>query len=89
MKKQQKRKLIDSLLYGLMIFAAAVISLALVGIIAYILIQSLNTDNSSSSEFGSIISSLLPMIISTLWTVVVSLTIALPIGIMTAIYLHE
>ena len=29
------------------------------------------------------------MIVSTTWTVVMSLALALPVGVMTAVYLHE
>jgi phosphate transport system permease protein len=39
--------------------------------------------------FGPIEESLLPMIATTAWTVFVSLFIALPVGIMTAVYLNE
>jgi phosphate transport system permease protein len=38
---------------------------------------------------GPVEDSLLPMIVSTIWTVVVSLALALPVGIMTAVYFHE
>jgi phosphate transport system permease protein len=82
-KKIKKRKAVDSFLYGLMIAASVGIGAALIGIFVYILVQS-----AGSFKF-SIIFSLLPMIVSTAWTVVVSLALALPVGIMTAVYLHE
>ncbi|MCL2705972.1 MAG: phosphate ABC transporter permease PstA [Spirochaetaceae bacterium] len=88
MNSHSKRKTIDKSLYGLMFFASIVLGTALIGIIAYILIQSAGRVN-LSIILGPISESLLPMIISTSWTVVVSLATALPIGIMTAIYLHE
>ena len=65
-----------------MVFACAIVGAALIGIIAYVLIQTMG-------EALFRIRSLIPMIVSTAWTVAVSLTLALPVGIMTAIYLHE
>ena len=88
MKYNRKRKAIDSSLYGLMIFASIVIAAALIGIIAYILLQSAGHAK-LSLIFGPVSESLLPMIAATAWTVVVSLAIALPVGIMTAVYLQE
>ena len=87
-QRKTRRKTIDGIFYGLMIFASVAVSAALVGIIAYIVIQSAGRVK-LSTIFGSVNNSLLPMIVSTTWTVVVSLAIALPVGIMTAIYLHE
>ena len=89
----KKRKTIDGFLYGLMIAASAAVGAALIGIIAYILFQSMGNMERSifspvSDEHFSILS-LLPMIVATAWTVLVSLALALPIGIMTAVYLHE
>ena len=80
MKYLRKRKITDGSLYALMVFASVAVGAALIGIIAYILIQSAGFPGAGS---------LLPMIVSTAWTVVVSLAIALPVGVMTAIYLHE
>ena len=88
MTAHRKRKTIDGFLYGLMIFASVAVSAALIGIIAYILLQSAGRMK-LSIIFGPVNQSLLPMIVSTAWTVVVSLAIALPVGIMTAVYLHE
>ena len=91
MNRLRARKAADRSLYSLMVFASAVVGAALVGIIAYILIQSVGKpeDSGSAVVFFPGIRGLLPMIVSTAWTVVVSLAIALPAGIMTAIYLHE
>jgi phosphate transport system permease protein len=86
MKKTRKAK--DGFLYGLMVFASIIVLAALVGIIAYILIQSAG-GLKPNALFGLLQGSLLPMIAATTWTVVVSLAIALPVGIMTAIYLNE
>jgi phosphate transport system permease protein len=84
----KKRKAADSLWYVLMAIASAMVGAALVGIIAYILIQSAGMMK-LSIIFGPVNESILPMIVSTVWTVLVSLALALPVGIMTAIYLHE
>lgn len=84
----KKRKARDGFIYGLMVFAAVAVGAALIGIIAYILIQSAGRVK-LSILFGPVTESLVPMIVSTAWIVLVSLVIALPIGIMTAIYLNE
>ena len=92
MKHLQKRKAVDGFLYGLMIFASAMIIIALLGIIAYIFFQSAGHGSSGAGHEGASslgIRGLIPMIVSTIWTVVVSLALALPIGVMTAVYLHE
>ena len=86
MSSLKKRKTIDGFLYGSMIIASVAVGTVLIGIIAYILVQSAGTMK-LSIIFGPV--SLLPMIAATAWTVVVSLAIALPVGIMTAIYLQE
>ena len=84
----KKRKTADNFVYSLMIFASLAIVAALAGIIGYILVQSAGMIN-LSIIFGPVEESLLPMIVSTAWTVLVSLAIALPVGIMTAIFFHE
>ena len=84
----KKRKTVDSIIFGLMVFASLAVVAALAGIIGYILIQSAGMVN-LSIFFGPVNESLLPMIVSTAWTVFVSLTLALPVGIMTAIFFHE
>ena len=88
MSSRKKRKAIDSFLYSLMIVASAAVAVSLVGIIGYILFQSAGMVN-LSIIIGPINESLLPMIVSTTWTVAVSLALALPVGIMTAVYIHE
>jgi phosphate transport system permease protein len=95
----KKRKITDSFWYGLMTFASIAVGAALIGIIAYILIQAMGmaaaADHSNATSGAAAkteffrIRSLVPMIVSTAWTVVVSLVIALPVGVMTAVYLHE
>jgi phosphate transport system permease protein len=83
--------------------ASVAVGAALIGIIAYILFQALGMSvaaDHSNAAGGAInggaakaelfrIRNLIPMIVSTAWTVVVSLIIALPVGVMTAVYLHE
>ena len=88
MNSIRKRKTIDGFSYGLMIFASAAAGAALIGIVAYILFQSAGRVK-LSVIFGPVKESLLPMIVATAWTVLVSLAIALPVGIMTSVYLHE
>ena len=85
---RRKRKVADSFLYGLMVFASVLVAASLVGIVVYILSQSAGMLR-FSTVFGPGASSFLPMIVSTSLTVVTALTLALPIGIMTAIYLNE
>jgi phosphate transport system permease protein len=87
-KAFDKRKSIDGFFYGLMIFASVSVVASLIGIIGYILFQSAGMVN-LSVIIGPINESLLPMIVSTMWTVVVSLALALPVGIMTAVYFQE
>ena len=84
----KKRRIIDIFFYGLMALASLATVAALSGIVVYIFIQSAGQVK-LSFIFGSAEESLFPMIVSTAWTVLVSLAIALPVGIMTAIYLHE
>jgi len=87
----KRRKTIDGVIYCIMIFASVGVITALIGIVAYILIQSVGSSVISGHISSGInyLLSLIPMIASTTWTVVVSLALALPVGIMTAIYLHE
>ena len=82
------RKIIDHIFYGLMVCASIAVAAALIGITVYILIQSAG-QMKLSVIFGPVTESFLPMIISTAWTVLVSLAIALPVGIITAVYLRE
>ena len=86
MRKKQKIK--DGFVYSLMLFASLTVGFSLIGIIVYILMQSADKLK-ISTVFGSVEESFLPMIAATTMTVVTALTLALPIGIMTAIYLNE
>jgi phosphate transport system permease protein len=69
--------------------ALAAVILILLFVLAYILAQSAGFLNISflfkSAEAGGIF----PMVVTTLYVVLVSLVIALPVGIMTAVFLNE
>jgi phosphate transport system permease protein len=84
-----KRKILDRLTYLIMAAALGAVILVLLCILAYILVQSAGFLNFSflfnSAEAGGIF----PMVVTTLYVVVVSLLIALPVGIMTAVFLNE
>jgi len=87
MKNTQKRKIYDAALYALMCLGLAAVIITLVYILVYILIQSAGFINFSfitDKERG-----ILPMIVTTLYVVLVSIAIALPVGIATAIFLNE
>ncbi|MDR2181356.1 MAG: phosphate ABC transporter permease PstA [Treponema sp.] len=86
---RKTRKLRDGLLYGIMAASLAIVAAILFLILAYILSQSAGFLDLSfvfaSADDGGIF----PMVITTLYVVAVSLLIALPVGIMTAIFLNE
>ncbi|MDR1106140.1 MAG: phosphate ABC transporter permease PstA [Treponema sp.] len=83
------RKIRDGVLYGIMALALVLVAAILFLILAYILVQSAGflglSFVFSSAENGGIF----PMIVTTFYVVLVSLVIALPVGIMTAIFLNE
>jgi phosphate transport system permease protein len=83
------RKIRDGLLYGTMAASLVLVGGILFSILAYILVQSAGFLNLSfiftSAEEGGIF----PMVITTFYMVLVSLAIALPVGIMTAVFLNE
>jgi phosphate transport system permease protein len=87
MKNLTKRKILDKILYGIMAAALAGVIIALLFIIIYIFKSQAGFLNFSfiiGIEHG-----ILPMIVTTLYVVFVSILVALPIGIATAIYLNE
>ncbi len=87
-KNRNQRKLMDGLLYMLMAAATVVVVAALVMIIVYIIANGLGAislDFIFSSHEGGIF----PMIVTTAFLVVVAMFIALPIGIITALFLTE
>jgi len=85
----KKRAVLDGLLYGVMALIMTGVIVVLVYILFYILRSSAGFLNISfifrSAEEGGI----LPMVITTVYVVLVSIAIALPIGIATAIFLNE
>lgn len=86
---RRRRKLMDGFVYALMLAASALILAALLMIIVYILKEGMEYLNlsfiMSSAQEGGI----WPMIVTTLYVVITSLLIALPIGVVTAVYLTE
>jgi phosphate transport system permease protein len=83
------QKVRDGILYGIMALALVLVAAILFLILAYILVQSAGflgfSFVFSSAEDGGIF----PMIVTTFYVVLVSLVIALPVGIMTAVFLNE
>jgi phosphate transport system permease protein len=79
----------DGLLYGIMAAALVLVAAILLLILGYILVQSTGFLNLSfvfkPAESGGIF----PMVVTTFYIVAVSLLIALPVGIMTAVFLNE
>jgi phosphate transport system permease protein len=87
MKNLLKRKILDNLMYGIMAAAMACVIIALLFIIVYIFKSQagfLNLSFIVGIEHG-----ILPMIVTTLYVVLVSILVALPVGIATAIFLNE
>jgi phosphate transport system permease protein len=85
--KNKKRKILDGLLYCIMAMAMAGVIIALLFVIVYIFRSQagyLNWSFLTSAETG-----ILPMIVTTLYVVLVSIAIALPVGLATAIFLNE
>ncbi|MDR2210670.1 MAG: phosphate ABC transporter permease PstA [Spirochaetaceae bacterium] len=83
------RKVQDGLLYGIMAVSLAVVAGILLSLLAYILFQSAGFFNLSfifkSAEEGGVF----PMVLTTFYVAMVSLLIALPVGIVTAVFLNE
>jgi len=87
MKFNTRRKITDAVMYTFMSLGMLGVITALVFILVYIFSNSagfLNWSFITGVERG-----ILPMIVTTLMVVMVSITIALPVGISTAIYLNE
>jgi phosphate transport system permease protein len=87
MKNLTKRKILDKLLYGVMAAAMGGVIIALVFIIVYIF-----KSQAGFLNFKFIVgieNGILPMIVTTLYVVLVSILVALPVGIATAIFLNE
>ncbi|HRR02431.1 MAG TPA: phosphate ABC transporter permease PstA [Treponemataceae bacterium] len=84
-----KQKTKDGILYGIMILATGIILATLLWILFYIVSNGIGSINfafifSPGTEKG-----IFAMIVTTAWLVAVSLAIALPVGIITALFLNE
>jgi len=86
-KQLVKRKIMDNILYIVMAAAMAFVIIALLFIIVYIFRSQAGYLN-FSFIFG-VEKGILPMIVTTLYVVLVSIAIALPVGLATAIFLNE
>jgi len=87
MRQLKKRKILDNLLYGVMAAAMTGVIAALLYVLIYIFRSQagyLNLSFLLSAETG-----ILPMIVTTLYVVLVSIAVALPVGLATAIFLNE
>jgi phosphate transport system permease protein len=83
----RKRKIIDGLLYAIMGTAMVCVIAALLFVLLYIFRSQAGYFNLSfllSAETG-----ILPMIVTTLYVVLVSIAVALPVGLASAIFLNE
>ena len=90
----KRKRGVDGVLRGLIYAAAAITVLALVGLLLYILIRGIphlswSFLSSSYSETDPTRKGILPMLINTLYLVALTLLIAAPIGIASAIYLTQ
>jgi len=84
-----KRKIFDNLLYCLMAIALISVLSVLVLILVYIFKSSAGFLNLSLITGSAAEGGILPMLITSLYVVLVSVTVALPVGIITAIFLNE
>jgi len=86
-KRKKKRIILDNLLYIVMAAAMCAVIIVLFFILIYILRSQagfLNWSFLTSVEAG-----VFPMIVTTVYLVIVSIAVALPIGLATAIFLNE
>jgi phosphate transport system permease protein len=86
-KQLRKRKILDNLLYVIMAAAMAGVIVALLFVIVYIFRSQagfLTFSFLTNAQTG-----ILPMIVTTLYVVIVSIAVALPVGLATAIFLNE
>ena len=85
----KKRTLVDGSVYGLMALALVGV-LAILAYIVFYILSSASGFLSISFIFRSAVEGgIFPMVITTVYVVIVSILIALPIGIMSAIFLNE
>lgn len=90
-----KRRKVSDIILSLLIYLSAVVTVVtLVGIIGYILVNGISHISwhflsTPYSENNSALNGILPMIINTVYIVVITLLISTPIGISSAIYLTQ
>ena len=89
MKMLKKRRLFDNMLYGLMYAALAGVIAVLIFILFYILRSSAGFLNFSFLVKPATEGGIFPMVVTTVYVVLVSVIVALPIGLITAIFLNE
>jgi len=87
MKQLAKRKILDKIMYGVMVAAMVGVILSLFFVIIYIFKS--QAGYLSFSFLFDKENGILPMIVTTLYVVLVSIAVALPVGIATAIFLNE
>jgi len=86
-QRLSKRKILDAVMYSIMVAALGIVIIALLFVIVYIFRSQagfLNWSFLTNAETG-----ILPMIVTTLYVVIVSIAVALPVGLATAIFLNE
>jgi phosphate transport system permease protein len=83
------RKTLDRVLYVIMAAALGGVLLILFFVLGYILVQSSGFLTPSFIFAAPEAGGVFPMVVTTLYVVLVSLFIALPVGIMTAVFLNE
>ncbi len=88
MQARRRRDRGELVLKGLMLFATLAILGLLVWILAWVVINGLGVI-SFDFVFSSEGNGIFPMLVTTAWLVLISLLVALPVGITTAIYLNE
>lgn len=91
MKRSLKKKSFEIFMYGLIYLFSFLTLASLVWIISYILIQGMPyiTWNFLTTSYSTTSTGILPMIITTIYMIIISILIAAPIGIFAAIYLTE
>lgn len=89
MTQKDKQKLIDKAIYVLMAATLGFVSILLLAILMYILTYGAGHINLGFITRSAHDGGIFPMIVTTLYVVLVSLAVALPVGIMTAIFLNE
>ena len=88
-RNMRKRNIMDAFLYGIMVAASLGVGALLVCILGYILVSGAGHFSLGFLTGPAQAGGIFPMIVTTIYVVLVSLGIALPVGIMTAVFLHE